>query len=397
MSISPMGMTPPMPSIDHALENKAVSVIRESAALGGALHPRARGKLLPLLENMNSYYSNLIEGHHTRPRDIERALKRDFSKDAAQRALQTESVAHVVVQRMMHVRLMQEPRLEIASRDFLGWLHAEFYKRMPEEFHFVEDHKGAKIRITPGEFRNLDVEVGQHMPPHHGELSLFLAKFEEFYSPQGKSEVEAVVAAAASHHRLLWIHPFLDGNGRVARLFTHAYLSRARIDGHGLWTISRGFARTSQEYKAALAGADRARQGDLDGRGGLTHAGLYAFSLFFLNRAADQIAFMRELLELEGLETRVRAYIRRESDLSNLPRQAEHLVLEALFKGSFRRGDAQRITGADSERTARRLLGATLASGLLEATTEKGPVEIAFPMKAVEYYFPRLFPEGADH
>jgi len=47
---------------------------------------------------MNTYYSNLIEGHDTRPRDIERALAGEFDQDDHRRDLQIEAAAHVRVQ-----------------------------------------------------------------------------------------------------------------------------------------------------------------------------------------------------------------------------------------------------------------------------------------------------------
>ena len=47
---------------------------------------------------MNCYYSNLIEGHNTRPRDIARALVGDLDEDEGRRNLQIEAAAHVRVQ-----------------------------------------------------------------------------------------------------------------------------------------------------------------------------------------------------------------------------------------------------------------------------------------------------------
>ena len=55
----------------------------------------ARTELARLMREMNSYYSNLIEGHKTLPRDIERALKEDFSNSPDDRRNQKLSVAHV--------------------------------------------------------------------------------------------------------------------------------------------------------------------------------------------------------------------------------------------------------------------------------------------------------------
>ena len=82
---------------------------------------------------MNTYYSNLIEGHHTRPRDIQRALAGQFDQDEKRRHLQIEAAAHVRVQTELD-RLAAEDKLpEPASTEFIRWLHREFYKNAPEE------------------------------------------------------------------------------------------------------------------------------------------------------------------------------------------------------------------------------------------------------------------------
>src|SRR5258708_35115042 len=112
------------------------------------------------------------------------------------------------------------------------------------------------------------------MAPSIKKLGQFLKRFAEFYGPLVTSEPGSVVAASAAHHRLAWIHPFLDGNGRVVRLFTDAYLHQVGVNGHGLWTVTRGFARQRERYLAALADADHPRRGDLDGRGNLSEQSL---------------------------------------------------------------------------------------------------------------------------
>ena len=53
----------------------------------------------------------------------------------------------------------------------------------------------------------------------------------------------ALVALAAAHQRLGWIHLFIDGNGRVMRLHTHALLSALGYT-NGLWSPLRGLARS---------------------------------------------------------------------------------------------------------------------------------------------------------
>jgi len=97
-----------------------------------------------------------------------------------------------------------------------------------------------RLRVMPGELRRRDVKVGRHVPVSPGAVPRFLARFEETYSRLGKTD--AILAAAAAHHRLLWIHPFLDGNGRVARLMSHAMLLQS-LDTGAVWSVARGLAR----------------------------------------------------------------------------------------------------------------------------------------------------------
>lgn len=60
--------------IPASLADLSVEIQRKAATLGQGLHPDSAAELADLVRVMNCYYSNLIEGHNTRPRDIERAL-----------------------------------------------------------------------------------------------------------------------------------------------------------------------------------------------------------------------------------------------------------------------------------------------------------------------------------
>src|ERR1700740_1203027 len=70
-----------------------------SSKLGASPHPTTAASLAELVRIMNTYYSNLIEGHNTRPRDIARGLAGDFARDQERRNLQLEAPAHVRGQR----------------------------------------------------------------------------------------------------------------------------------------------------------------------------------------------------------------------------------------------------------------------------------------------------------
>jgi len=78
-----------------------VPLIAEANQLAGRLNPLLRESIGDLVRSTNCYYSNLMEGHDTHPRDIERALANDFSSAPKKRDLQQEAVAHIHVQRLI--------------------------------------------------------------------------------------------------------------------------------------------------------------------------------------------------------------------------------------------------------------------------------------------------------
>src|SRR3989337_2101169 len=112
----------------EAIADLSAELAAASAVLGSALHPTTAANLAALVRIMNTYYSNLIEGHDTRPRDIESALAGEFDRDEGRRNLQLEAAAHVRVQSEVD-RMAAEGKLpEPASVDFIRWLHREFYR-----------------------------------------------------------------------------------------------------------------------------------------------------------------------------------------------------------------------------------------------------------------------------
>ena len=364
-----------------------------AATLGRALHPRTAASLADVVRIMNSYYSNLIEGHDTRPREIERALAGELDRDEGRRNLQLEAAAHVRVQAEIDLLAMDDRLGEPAATQFIGWLHREFYRDAPEAMLRVQG-AGRDFLMEPGAWRSRaehDVAVGRHIPPSSGRVADFMRYFESRYHFERLGKAGRIMAMAAAHHRLNYIHPFPDGNGRVSRLMSHAMAYAADIGAHGLWSVSRGLARglaSRDEYKRMMDHADMPRQGDLDGRGNLSQRALIEFTSWFLKICVDQVAFMSSLFELDTLHRRVRLLVDRSDTLKSA---AAPLLETALLRGEFERGEAARITGLPP-RTARRVLGDVLADGLLASTTPKGPVSLRFPSHTLEVLFPRLYP-----
>jgi Fic family protein len=243
-------MEPLLPTGDLGLEDMAREIVGRSAALGGQLHPVSQRPVVELLRLINSYYSNLIEGHSTHPVDIERAMRHDYAADPAKRDLQQESLAHIDCQRRIEERIQREPDLNVAGADFLCWVHKTFYDLLPDELRRVKDEQtGEVLEVVGGEPRQREIQVGRHIGPLAEALPAFLERFAGFYQSGAHHGVMPIIATAASHHRLMWIHPFLDGNGRVTRLYTDACFRRLPLQGYGLWNVSRGLARRRDDWQ----------------------------------------------------------------------------------------------------------------------------------------------------
>ncbi len=369
------------------LTDIAIELAARAAGFRRSLPEGVLVALADLVRSMNCYYSNLIEGHDTHPVDIERALKDDYSADAEMRNLQLEARAHIAVQKWIDEGGLTG---RATSVDGLLEVHRRFCELLPEELLWVEKPKsGERIKVIPGELRQHDVEVGRHIPVSPGALPRFLDRFEAVYGRLGKTDT--ILAAAAAHHRLLWIHPFLDGNGRVARLMSYAMLLET-LDTGGIWSIARGLARSEGEYKRMLMACDLPRRNDLDGRGNLSEEALADFVRFFLNTCIDQVDYMEGLVQPDRLRDRILLWAAEEVQADNLPPRSETVLEAVLYRGELERGDVERLLGT-SARQARRVTSALIDRDVLVSKSSRAPLRLAFPAKLAPRWMPGLFPE----
>jgi len=218
----------------------------------------------------------------------------------------------------------------------------------------------------------------------------FLARFEEVYGALNKTD--SILAAATGHHRLLWIHPFLDGNGRVARLMSHAMLLES-LDTGAAWSVARGVARNVEAYKRHLVACDQPRRNDLDGRGQLSEEALAAFAEFFLGICIDQVDFMERLVQPDRLRTRIRMWAEEEIRLGNLPAKSENILEAVLYRGELPRGEAAGVVNT-GDRQARRVVSALLEHGVLASESPRAPLRLVFPAQLASRWMPGLFPDN---
>lgn len=370
------------------LTDLAVDLTLKSATLRASIPPSLLSSLAAIVRLADCYYSNLIEGHNTHPIDIERALRNQYSDDAHKRNLQLEAKAHMEVQQWLDTGAL--PAKRATSAEAICEIHRRFCALLPEDLLYVEDPVSKQRHpIQPGALRTRDVQVGQHIAISPAALPRFLARFEQVYGALGKTE--SLIATAAAHHRLLWMHPFLHGNGRAARLMSHAQLLDL-LDTGAAWSIARGLARNVREYKALLANCDNPRRNDLDGRGTLSEEALGAFTEFFLTVCIDQVNFMESLVEPGRLRNRILLWAEEEARLGALPARSGAILEALLYRGELPRGDSAAILGV-TDRQARRVVSALLEKGVLISESPRAPLRLAFPATLASRWMPGLFPD----
>jgi Fic family protein len=373
------------------LTDLAFDLTQKSAGFRHSFPPSLLASLATLVRAMNCYYSNLIEGHNTHPIDIERALRDDYSQERRKRDLQLEAKAHIAVQKWIDEGGLKTIRP--FSTEGIRETHRQFCELLPDDLLWVEDPAtGERQRVVPGELRKGDVRVGGHIAISPGAVPRFLNRFADVYGNLGKTD--SVLAVAAAHHRLLWIHPFLDGNGRVTRLMSHAMLLDT-LDTGAVWSVARGLARNETTYKQLLANCDRPRRNDLDGRGNLSEEALAEFTQFFLTVSIDQVTFMEGLMQPDHLRARILLWAEEEIRLGALPPKSGSILEAVLYRGQLPRQDVDTVVGT-GERQARRIVSSLLAHGVLESDSPRAPLRLTFPATLAHRWMPGLFPEKPD-
>ena len=149
--MTPSAMEPMFPRDGKAgLTDLAVDLIARASHLSGQTQWTVHESIGDLVRSMNCYYSNLIEGHDTHPRDIDAALEDDYSPDPQIRILQCEARAHIEVQRLIDYG--DDPEESPFSTTYIQWIHEEFCRRLPGGSRATRPNTGpgSQTRTRPG-------------------------------------------------------------------------------------------------------------------------------------------------------------------------------------------------------------------------------------------------------
>jgi len=236
--------------------------------------------LADLVRSMNCYYSNLIEGHNTHPVRYRARPQKRLQQGTSQAQFAARGEKPISPSKNGLMAAGCEAGALFPKTAFARFIVASV-RNCQEELLWVEDpDTKERIKIVPGELRRRDVKVGNHVPISPGAMPRFLKRFEHVYGHSARPTPFSDTAPGTPSGSCGFT-PFQDGNGRVARLMSHAVLLET-LDTGAVWSAARGLARKVAEYKRHLTACDSPRRNDLDGRGALSEEALAAFTKFFL-------------------------------------------------------------------------------------------------------------------
>jgi Fic family protein len=109
------------------------------------------------------------------------------------------------------------------------------------------DHVG-KLRKEPvliRDPRRPDVVV--FIPPDHEDVTRLATALSEFVNQLG-NDIDPIILAGLFHRQFVIIHPFMDGNGRTARLLATAILGQGGLDIFEIFAFENYYNRNVSKY-----------------------------------------------------------------------------------------------------------------------------------------------------
>lgn len=373
------------PKKDKALSALYIRLLQKSAALGSSHNKITRRRLADVMRRVSCYYMLLNIGLHAGPGDIESADRKEFSDDPDRAALHKWCYSFIQSLKMIDVRLLSEPDLNVSTKSYLQWMHSLFYRKIPPEYLRVPlQEAGKTITINP-----------EKMPSGagNGQDEAAFRNFEMYYSFPDLAGERLTEAALASHARLFSLFPVRTEAEIMACFYSHSFFRLAGLDSFGLWSLPRAIFHNRDKYTGLMKLALKS------GENAGSPARLKDFVTFMGDISEREMAYMERITSQESFIENIRGYVNLRSrnmirDEKPIREEAKYVLTETMLRGQITRGEAKQICGL-GERTARSLLSSMLDEGLLVSENHKSPVQFAIPSKVIGYYLPGLYPEMA--
>ena len=255
----------PQPAFDSALTEIIFETERLRGDLGTGTTPSALYLEIHALFNVvANVVSSRIEGNHTTVYEVLEAAPRAQRNEASEATREIHNLFGAAN--------------FVESLDPTHPLTHTFVRELHEKVTNGLTREGDP---SPGAYRNHRVAItgSAHTPPDHVDVHAHMTDLLDFANKDFPLH-QQMLQISLAHHRFVWIHPFSNGNGRVARLFTYAMLRRTIFASRGRSALnpSSVFGHDREAYIAALEAADS-----------LSSAGDLEWSTFFARGIRDDL------------------------------------------------------------------------------------------------------------
>lgn len=259
-------------------KDKIVADIIELEKLrGNQINPGVNRKIFNQLKQVfhlvESLYSARIEGNRTTISDY--VQDKTEGKTEAQTFKEIENIETAL--RFIDRCFRENPEQSI-NKSFLCTLHKILSNELSPE------KEGSR---SPGTYRlgNVSISRSEHKPPLSIKVQDYMDELIDFINRPADLQDE-LLRVAVAHHRLVWIHPFDNGNGRMSRVLTYAMLKKAKFDKISLLNTAAIFCINREQYFENLAKADTgSKEGILD------------WCRFVLSGLLSELTKLRKLLD----------------------------------------------------------------------------------------------------
>jgi Fic family protein len=201
--------------------------------------------------------SSAIEGEHLNPIEVRSSIARKLGLDVAGLPEPGREVDGIVEMMLDATRNFEAP---LTAERLFDW-HAALFSTGRSGMRRIR--VGAWRTGDPGPMQVVSGPVGRekvhYEAPAAERLETEMESFLQWFT--APSEIDPVLKAAVAHFWFVTIHPFEDGNGRIARAIADMALSQADDTKDRFYSMSSGIETERTVYYLQLESAQR---GDLD-------------------------------------------------------------------------------------------------------------------------------------
>lgn len=209
-------------------------------------------KLKAMAENLtyDVVHSSEIEGVRLNVDEVRSSVARKLGIENAETAAPSHYVDSVVAVMLDAVSHYSQP---LSKEKLCAWQAAFFPTGYSEGLQIeVGKYRTNEEHIVSGMFGR---EKVHYIAPAPERVEDEMARFLEWFNKE--EDVSSVIRSAIAHLWFVSIHPFEDGNGRLARILSDMLLARADKSGFRFYNISSQINKDKKRYYAILEDTQR--------------------------------------------------------------------------------------------------------------------------------------------